>query len=144
MSLSKTAGEVTVYIASDGGLPSSSARKRCADIIPGTVSIAARWPRYHSSHSMTRDGSVRPLSLVKIIAASFRRRHLESNQNFVELVVLDARQDPDQFLDLSLGCDVDLVIALGMLSVAVRRAVLRHQDQRRGKGRFGGHEQVEE
>src|SRR5258708_24827816 len=67
MALSNPAGEATVYIASDGGGPASSARKRCAEVIPGTATIAARWPRYHSSHSAMRDGSVRPLSLVKII-----------------------------------------------------------------------------
>jgi len=47
--------------------PSSSERKRCAEVIPGTAAIAARWPRYHESHSGMRDGSPRPLSLVKII-----------------------------------------------------------------------------
>src|SRR6266853_5662599 len=73
MALSNTAGEATLYIASDGGGPSSSTRKRCAEVTPGTATIAARWPRYHTSHSAMRDGSVRPLSLVKIIAQSHHR-----------------------------------------------------------------------
>src|SRR5438477_6371935 len=36
--------------------------------MPGTAAIAARWPRYHSSHVAMRPGSCSPLSLVKIIA----------------------------------------------------------------------------
>src|SRR4051794_25449723 len=139
MSLSNTAGEPTVYIASDGGGPSSRARKRCAELTPGTATIAARWPRYQASHSARRDESVRPLSLVKIIAGSLRRWHLEGGEDFVELVVLDAGKRRHQLLDLRLGGDVDFVITLGMLAVAVRRAVLRHEDQRRRERRLSRH-----
>src|SRR5438094_330444 len=38
--------------------------------MPGTATIAARWPRYQLSYSAMREASVSPLSLVKIIVSA--------------------------------------------------------------------------